>query len=211
MDNLIDDKKKSFNFFQRFLLIVVIPIMFAVVVGLIIMVYSGADVVSKGKELMNQIPFLSAEKATSDQIIEDNKQNIADLENQLNEQQTNIETLESQLKVSEEESKALKVDKIKLQNQLDELKTTQEKTQKAFDDIVKTYETMSAKNSAAIISEMSENEGLKILASLKPAKLASILEKMEPSVASKYTELLAASDSSASSTENSSTETASNQ
>ena len=37
---------------------------------------------------------------------------------------------------------------------------------------------------------MSESETLKILAELKPAKLASILEKMEPSVASKYTELL---------------------
>lgn len=77
-----------------------------------------------------------------------------------------------------------------MQSELTSLQSAQEETKKAVAEIVKTYDTMSAKNAAAILSEMSENEALKILAELKPAKLASILEKMEPSIASKYTELL---------------------
>ena len=43
------------------------------------------------------------------------------------------------------------------------------------------------KKAAPIITQMNDNEALKILSSLKPATLAAILEKMNATDAAKYT------------------------
>jgi len=190
MENSLEEKKKPFNFVQRFLIVAVIPTIFAIIVLVLLLIYSGADVAEKGKELLNAIPFLSEEKRTTDQLLENNKNKITSLQTKLKERDQQIKTLESQLENSENRFQSVNSEKEKLQSELQSLQSAQEETKKAVDEIVKTYETMSAKNAAAILSEMSESETLKILAELKPAKLASILEKMEPSVASKYTELL---------------------
>ena len=191
MENSYEEKKKPFNFFQRFILVAIIPSIFALIVLVILLSYSGVNVVEKGKELMNHIPFLSSEEAAStDKVLENNKSTISSLQTKLDEQESQIESLEKQLENSESRVQEANVEKEKLQSELNSLKSSQEETQKALAEIVKTYETMSAKNAASILSEMSENEALKILAELKPAKLASILEKMEPTDASKYTELL---------------------
>ncbi|EOR26418.1 hypothetical protein KGR20_00370 [Cytobacillus oceanisediminis] len=190
MENSWEEKKKPFNFVQRFLMVAVIPTIFAIIVLVLLLMYSGVDVAEKGKELLNTIPFLSEEKRTTDQLLENNKNKISSLQTKLKERDQQIKTLESQLENSENRFQSVNSEKEKLQSELQSLQSAQEETKKAVDEIVKTYETMSAKNAAAILSEMSESETLKILAELKPAKLASILEKMEPSVASKYTELL---------------------
>ncbi|WP_445488253.1 MotE family protein [Niallia sp. 03133] len=190
MDNFIDKKKKSFNFFQRFLLVIVIPMVFAIVVVLLLMIYSGANVLEKGKELANNIPFLHAEKASKEEKAENSSKTILELETKLSDQKKQIAKLQSELEGSEKETEAVQLEKEKLQIELETLQKDQEQTEKAFDDIVKTYETMTAKSSAAILGNMNEQEGLKILAALKPVTLAPILEKMEPAKATKYTELL---------------------
>ncbi|PKG25167.1 MotE family protein [Niallia nealsonii] len=200
MDNLEEEKKKKFNIFQRILLVVIIPILFAVVVVLLLLIYSGVDVADKGKDLVNAIPFLTSEKASTETSTSEQTQkdaaSIKKLEAKIAEQEETIANLQTEIDNKDKINKNITEEREKLQKELDALKSEQTQTKTAFDDIVKTYETMSAKNAAAIISEMGENEGLKILASVKPAELASILEKMEPSVASKYTELLADNSSS---------------
>ncbi|WP_400247227.1 MotE family protein [Niallia sp. JL1B1071] len=191
MENSWEEKKKSFNFFQRFLMVAVIPSLFAIIVLVLLLMYSGADVAEKGKALLNTIPFLSEEKKSTDKLLENNKNKMLSLQTKLEERDAQIKTLESQLENSENRIQSVNSEKEKLQSELISLQSAQEETKKAVAEIVKTYDTMSPKNAAAILSEMSENEALKILAELKPAKLASILEKMEPSIASKYTERLA--------------------
>ncbi|MDT3764075.1 magnesium transporter MgtE N-terminal domain-containing protein [Priestia filamentosa] len=58
-------------------------------------------------------------------------------------------------------------------------------------NLVRSYESMSPKNAALIISELKEDQALDLLGQLKTEALANILSKMEPDVAAKYTELLA--------------------
>jgi len=190
VENSFEEKKKPFNFFQRFILVAVIPTIFAIIVLVILLTFAGVDVAKQGKELMNHIPFLSSEEVSTEKMLENNKSTISSLQGKLKEQESQIETLEKQLEDSENRVQEANVEKEKLQSELMSLKSSKEETQKVLSEMVKTYETMSAKKAASILSAMSENEALKILAELKPAKLASILEKMEPSVASKYTELL---------------------
>ncbi|MEM5593583.1 hypothetical protein AAHH67_20690 [Niallia circulans] len=43
-------------------MVAVIPTIFAIIVLVLLLMYSGADVAEKGKELLNTIPFLSEEK-----------------------------------------------------------------------------------------------------------------------------------------------------
>lgn len=43
-------------------MVAVIPTIFAIIVLVLLLMYSGADVAEKGKELLNAIPFLSEEK-----------------------------------------------------------------------------------------------------------------------------------------------------
>ena len=66
----------------------------------------------------------------------------------------------------------------------------QEENKRAFREIVKTYETMSAKSAAPIISNMDTSEAVKILTNIKPESLAAIMEKLPAEEAAKYTELL---------------------
>ncbi|AYV71168.1 MULTISPECIES: MotE family protein [Niallia] len=193
MENSWEEKKKPFNIFQRFLMVAVIPTIFAIIVLVLLLMYSGADVAEKGKELLNAIPFLSEEKKSTDKLLENNKNTISSLQTKLKERDKEIKSLESQLENSENRFQSANSEKEKLQSELQSLQSAQEETKKAMNEIVKTYETMSPKNAAAILSEMSEKEAMKILGELKPAKLASVLEKMEPAVASKYTELLSKS------------------
>lgn len=137
--------------------------------------------------------FSEWRKKSTDKLLENNKNTISSLQTKLKERDKEIKSLESQLENSENRFQSANSEKEKLQSELQSLQSAQEETKKAMNEIVKTYETMSPKNAAAILSEMSEKEAMKILGELKPAKLASVLEKMEPAVASKYTELLSKS------------------
>ena len=50
---------------------------------------------------------------------------------------------------------------------------------------------MSAKSAAPVITEMDDEEAIRILTNLKPDILAAILEKMVPQDAAKYTTMMA--------------------
>jgi len=200
MENLEEEKKRHFNIFQRILLVVIIPLLFAAAVVLLLFIYSGVDVVDKGKDLVSQLPFAASEKTSTETTASEQTKKdaaaIKELEAKIAEQEETITNLQTEIDNKDKINKSITAEREKLQKELDALKSEQSETKTAFDDIVKTYETMSAKNAAAIITEMGQTEGMKILASIKPAKLASILEKMEPAVASKYTELLSENSSS---------------
>lgn len=43
-------------------MVAVIPSLFAIIVLVLLLMYSGADIAEKGRELLNTIPFLSEEK-----------------------------------------------------------------------------------------------------------------------------------------------------
>lgn len=49
---------------------------------------------------------------------------------------------------------------------------------------------MSAKSVAPIITELSDDQAVRILSNLKPDKLAEVFSKMNPADAARYTELL---------------------
>ena len=67
---------------------------------------------------------------------------------------------------------------------------TQDNDNQTFKEIVSTFESMSAKKAAPIITGMEEHEAITILSNLKPDILASILENMSDEHAARYTTIL---------------------
>lgn len=189
MEKLIEEQEeKKYSKFQWFFIIIVIPTLFALAVAMVVVSVSGINVFEKAKEYSEKIPFISSEKKTSDQQqLLGMDQKLTELKAEVKDREAAIADMETNIEGKNKEIETLKLEKEKLQQQIDDLILAQEDGKRQFKEIVSTYETMSAKKAAPIITQMNDEEALKILSSLKPATLAAILEKMNAADAAKYT------------------------
>ncbi|MGG0718831.1 hypothetical protein ABE096_14705 [Robertmurraya massiliosenegalensis] len=183
--------EKKANKFQWFLYTGLIPLLFLVVVMLIVFSVAGINVFEKAKEYSQKVPFLSEMiNEEPNQTMEELEANTIELEGQIQDKEAQIEKLQTELEGKDTEIERTNLEIEQLQMQIDELLAIQDENKRAFKDIVKTYETMSAKKAAPIISQMQEQEALQILSSIKSDNLAAIMENLQPEEAAKYTELL---------------------
>lgn len=173
-------------------LFALIPLLVVIVATLIISMIAGVNVFEKAKEVGSNIPIVSnlinedTSKKTTDLA-----EKIVELEGQVRDRETLIAQLESKIGSKDEAIDRLQLERNQLDQSMDELQAMQDENKRAFKDIIRTYETMSAKKAAPIISEMKDAEALQILANIKADALAGILEKMEPKEAARFTEMLA--------------------
>jgi flagellar motility protein MotE (MotC chaperone) len=184
---------KKTSRFQSFIYVVLIPLLFTITVALIVMTILGYNVFELTKEYGQKIPFVSSmiSDDASDSA-KDIETNMIELEAEIKDREAKITKLETELESKDQEISRAELEKERLQEEIDELTAMKEENKRAFRDIVKTYETISAKKAAPILSQMSETEALQILTNLKSDRLAEIMEKMEPEDAARYTELLTA-------------------
>lgn len=192
MEKIIEEKEsKKTSRFQGFIYVVVIPLLFAITVALIAMTSLGYNVFELTKEYGQKIPFISSmfneEKTKS---VEGLEKEMVDLEAEINDREAKIAQLQTELESKDKEISKAQLEKERLEDEIVELTEMKEKNKRAFKDIIKTYETISAKKSALIITQMGEDEALQILSSVKADTLAAIMEKMDPEEAARYTELL---------------------
>lgn len=173
---------------KNFFLLGVIPTLFAVLVLLVVLTFSGINIFDKAGELGRKIPVIG------DKLVRDEEESrkqlekeLAELRGQLKDREMEIQRLKNAL--SEKDEEIERVQKERLEKQIDERLDEQEEGKADFREIVRTYENMSAKRAAPIISNMSDMEAIKILSHLRPEKRAAILEKMAPEQAAKYTEM----------------------
>jgi flagellar motility protein MotE (MotC chaperone) len=192
VEKVLEEKElKKTSKFQSFIFIVFIPLLAAITVALIAMTYLGYNVFELTKEYGQKVPFISS--ALSEEESESSKElesKMIELEAEIKDREAKIEQLESQLESKDKEISNVQLEKEQLEQEIDELTEMKEENKRAFKDIVKTYETISAKKAAPILVQMSETEALQILSNLKSETLAEIIEKMDPSDAARYTELL---------------------
>lgn len=175
---------------KNFFLLGVIPTLFAVLVLLVVLTFSGINIFDKAGELGRKIPVIG------DKLVRDEEESrkqlekeLAELRGQLKDREMEIQRLKNALSEKDEEIESVLLEKERLEKQIDERLDEQEEGKADFREIVRTYENMSAKRAAPIISNMSDMEAIKILSHLRPEKRAAILEKMAPEQAAKYTEM----------------------
>jgi flagellar protein FlbB len=176
---------------QWFLLIIVIPALFAITLTVIIMTVAGVNVMDAVKTYTNNIPIISqyidvqkmqkklgATIEKQNEMIAKQKKQIRSLENQLSAKQQEVDQLKQELE-NLQQSKPFAEE------------TAAEDETVTVEDVANIYNTMSEKNAAAILTTMSESDVFTILSALDSDKAAAILEKMPPDQAAKYTSMLA--------------------
>jgi flagellar motility protein MotE (MotC chaperone) len=184
-------EEKKVKPFQKFLLIVLIPLLIVITIGLIIATVSGVNIFEKATSYSEKIPIVGSlaqkENAASMKTIE---KNINDLKNELKDRNQEITQLQEKLDNKDADLQKAKLDNSQLQQDLKNINDAQKESKRSLKDIVSTYETMSPKKSAPIIAKMTDTEALKILTSIKPEVLAAIMENMDPTQAARFTELM---------------------
>jgi flagellar motility protein MotE (MotC chaperone) len=186
-----EDKKDSYNRFQRVIFIIVIPLLFAITFALVIMQFAGINVFEKAQSLSSDIPFLA--KVIPSDDVEDRKQlqeRIISLNATMEDQEAKMAQLQSEMDKKDSDNEQLQATIQQQKDELEELRQIGEENKRAFKEVVNTFEAMSAKSAAPVLMEMKDEEAMKILSNIKPDTLADILEKMPPGDAARYTGLL---------------------
>ncbi|MBO0585782.1 hypothetical protein [Sporosarcina sp. E16_8] len=182
----VEQEEKS-GTFQKLLLWVLIPLLFTTALVLIIAKFADVNVFDKAKELTGSLPFVT-EKKEEDPIVGDLvlEERVVTMQAEIQEKEAQLFKVQQDFDKSAIANEKLLIEQEKLLDEIAVLMRDKDNSKQDFNEIVKTFEQMSAKSSAPVITKMSDAEAIRILTSLKSATLASILEKMTPEDAAKY-------------------------
>ncbi|AYC29243.1 MotE family protein [Paenisporosarcina cavernae] len=190
MDRMPGEPKEP-GMIQKLFLWIVIPILFAVAVFLIIAQFANINVFDSVKSASDVLPFISSEEPQSDadraKVFEER---VVTLQAQIQEKEAQIAKLQTTLDDSDSEKEALLIEQERLLDEIAVLERQSTDSKRDFDEIISTFEQMSSKAAAPVITNMSDAEAIRILTNVTPEVLAGILEKMTPQDAAKYTELM---------------------
>lgn len=185
----MEGERESPSFFQKLFFWFLIPLMFALAVFLIIATFTNTNVFKMVDGVKEKVPFLSS----ADEAVENtalNEEKVVTLEAEIQEKEAEIAQLQEEINAAAETNGQLEAEQARLLQEIELLKRSQEETQLEFKEILKTFESMSAKTAAPILTEMDDAEALRIMSSMKSDTLAAIFGKMSPADAARYTELL---------------------
>lgn len=177
---------------QKLFFWVIIPVLFALAIGLIVAEVTGTNVFEKAKSIIGNDSAQTEQ--TAEQSIEDYNKEIVKLQAQVKEKEALVTKLQSQIDSSKTDTSKLEVEKKRLEKELKKLQEGKTDTKTDTTLLTKTYEQMAPKSAAAAISAMKDEEALSILQNLKPATLAPILEKMTAEKAAYFTEAMSKSE-----------------
>lgn len=183
----MDKEPKKVGLGKKILYLFIIPLLFALALLLTFAQITNINVFEKAKELtsLGQEEPIDENKKTSRL-----EERVVSLQAEIQQKEVQIDKLQAEVDGSEKSQESLLLEQESLLQQIEELKRQNEQSKRDYAEIVSTFEKMSAKTAAPVITNMSDAEALRILASLKPDTVAKIYEKMSPQDAAKYTELM---------------------
>jgi flagellar motility protein MotE (MotC chaperone) len=173
-----------------FLLVIVVPAIFALTVFGIVLSFMGVNVVEEAMKAGKKIPIVkNAFEEEPAVIVSTNSNQERQWKSKFDDQEDYIKMLSADLQKKEKEVITLKSDIALLEKQVEDAESsvkTEENKQ-----LKKLYEAMSAKDAAAVMTEMSNNEVLSILTLLQSETQASILSNLDAKRAAELTVLMA--------------------
>ncbi|MGN1400554.1 MAG: MotE family protein [Bacillus sp. (in: firmicutes)] len=174
----------------KWLMFGVLAILFSIFSLVFVLSVSGVNLFSWAKEKGPDIPFVSGIVREEERKADETDLVLIELEAEVLDQSAQIEKLHEEAEEHKKEMQNAAIEKQRLEQQIQELQAVQDEDKKQFKEIIKTYESMTPNKAAAIFSSSEEKDAVKILANLKPDKLADVLEKMEPEKAALFTKRL---------------------
>jgi flagellar motility protein MotE (MotC chaperone) len=185
---LMKQNEKSSKFVW-FLLVIAVPAVFAVTVFGIVLSFMGVNVIEEAKNTGKKIPIVK-------NVLNDEAPAVAVSQNtekqwkaKFDDQEDYIKILSADLQKKEKEVTALKSDIALLEKQVEDAETSVKADEN--EQLKKLYEAMSAKDAAAVMTEMNNNEVLGILTLLQAETQAAILSKLDAKRAAELTVLMA--------------------
>lgn len=194
-------KKKESGKFRSVLLIIILPLIFLLIAGGIVLWAAGVNVLKPIQEAAAKTPVLKelvpeTEDKKDTLSTAKNNSNTAALEKTIKDQKSEISILNKDLDTSKSEIDRLNQKIRSLEKTAeDQKKTPKNNTEdsSSSDKVISVYKSMDSGKAAKIIAQLKEKEALKILNGLSKKQLAEILAKMTPEQAATYTEKIAAS------------------
>ena len=183
----VNGETKGISKIKMFFYWFIIPFLFALLVLLVIAQIANINIFERAKEITG---FSEEQVLTEDKKTDVLEERVVSLQAEIQEKEAQIDKVQSELDSSATEKEALLIEQERLLEEIATLTRNQESAKRDYAEIVSTFEKMSAKTAAPVITKMSDAEALRILTSLKPDTVASIYEKMTPEDAAKYTELM---------------------
>lgn len=183
--------EKKPGFFQKLFFWVIIPLTFAAAVLLIVANFTNTNVFSFADKAIDKLPFGKPEQEQIENTSLNSEQ-IVTLQAEIQEKEAEVSKLQTELDSAEALNEEQRIEMEQLQFEIEKLQREQQEYQMEFQEILKTYESMSAKKAAPIITAMSDEDALRILSNMKSNTLAELFSKMSPEDAARYTKLLAA-------------------
>lgn len=189
-------EEREYSRWEWFFYMIVIPALFASLLGGLLLSLLGVNVLGNVLHWANSIPYV--EKLVPDDYAaapgSDEKQDLNKQVNSLQTEQTKNQQAISTLKGDSEKKdttiQALEKQVKDLNKMMEDKRATEAERQQQYTDLAKVYTTMSPKNAAAIIENLSLDESVTVMTKMKPTQRADILSKMEPKKAADISILL---------------------
>lgn len=183
----MDTEPRGIGLGKKIVYLFFIPLLFALALLLTFAQITNINVFEKAKELTS----IGQDKPLDDQSKNDRlEERVVSLQAEIQQKEVQINQLQAEVENSEKSQETLLIEQESLLQEIEELKRQTEQSKRDYAEVVSTFEKMSAKSAAPVITNMSDAEAMRILASLKPDTVAKIYEKMSPQDAAKYTELM---------------------
>ncbi|NTU26531.1 MotE family protein [Bacillus tequilensis] len=199
-------KKKESGKFRSVLLIIILPLMFLLIAGGIVLWAAGVNVLKPIQEAAAKTPVLKElvpePGNKKDTASSKDSGNTTALEKTIKDQKSEISILNKDLETSKSEIDGLNQKIRSLEKTAEDqkkppedstAKTSGSNSSSKSDKVISVYKSMDSGKAAKIITQLKEQEALKILNGLSKKQLADILAKMTPEQAATYTEKIAAS------------------
>ncbi|USG67928.1 MotE family protein [Brevibacillus ruminantium] len=189
-------EEREYSRWEWFFYMIVIPALFATLLGGVFLSFLGVNVLGHVLGWANTIPYV--EKLIPDDYAAkdgdtpnvDKAKQVQTLQNEQAQNQQTIASLQEETAKKDSAIQALEQQVKDLQKMIEDKRTSDEERQKQYQELAKLYSTMSPKNAAAIVDNLSLEEAVTVMKKMKADQQAGILAKMDPKKAADVSILL---------------------
>ncbi|RXT15117.1 MotE family protein [Ammoniphilus sp. CFH 90114] len=203
MEETVEERK--YGKLEWFFYIIFLPLLFTAVLTGLLLNLLGYDILNKVLTVGNKIPYVEKylpDPSTGNEDEQGSAQpdyqlqvaqlteEVAALNEEIQRKQTEIEDIKKEYESNDDQVKKLKDEIVNLQKQLEDKRVSNEERQAKMKELAKLYTTMSASKAAPIMENLSLEEAVLVLGTMKPNERAGIVAKMNPQKAAELTILL---------------------
>ncbi|GAB2563516.1 MotE family protein [Gracilibacillus alcaliphilus] len=181
----------------QWLIVIIVPLLFAIIITVIILAVMGVDVAKHTKEALNKVPFIQELVTTDEEAYYENQ--ITQRDRSIEQLETKVEELEAELGAREDTITGLEEEVATLSTETVELNGSEETEEEQEEDqhikeLSKSFLSMKPKEAAPIIENLADDIALPLLNMLDSETRGKIFAQMDVEVAANYASLLASQE-----------------